>query len=205
MLPRPRGRPRDPARLERILVAAREHFAEAGFEKGSMDRIAAGAEVSKVTLYNYFPSKEALFSALVNEPIQRAFDLDVDALDPSAPAAGLLRIAESYLELITSPEILEHVRLLHGGATTNPALGAAFLKTGPEAIIGGVVRYLRAAAAAGSLRISNVPMVAEQFVAMVRGNEQMRMLLGQPALRGRAARRKYCKACVNLLVAALAR
>ena len=197
---RPRGRPRDPARLDRILVAGREHFADGGFEKASMEGIAASAGVSKVTVYSYFPSKEALFNAIVNRPIQRAFEFDVEELDACNPSGSLLRIAETYLELITSPEVIEHLRLLHGSAVSNPSLGESFLDTGPEAIIGGLVKYLRAACACGSLAIPDVPRAAEQFVAMVRGNEQIRLLLGQPALRGRAARKNYCKSSVALFV-----
>jgi TetR/AcrR family transcriptional repressor of mexJK operon len=169
-----------------------------------MDRIAASAEVSKVTLYKYFPSKEALFNAIVNEPIRHAFSLDLEGLDPADPSSSLLRIAERYLELITSAEILGHVRLLHGSAPANPSLGAAFLKTGPEAIVDALVRYLRATTAQRVLRIPNAPQAAEQFVGMVRGNEQIRMLLGQPALRGRSARRRYCKSCVTVFVKAFA-
>src|SRR5690348_17748019 len=50
-----------------IIDAAIEEFRAAGFEATSMDRIAARASVSKRTVYNHFPSKEALFAAILHQ------------------------------------------------------------------------------------------------------------------------------------------
>ncbi|WP_431259415.1 TetR/AcrR family transcriptional regulator [Roseateles chitinivorans] len=202
--PRGRGRPRDPGKRLGILAAAREHFAEVGFDKGSVDRVAAAASVSKVTVYKYFPSKEVLFNAVVNEPIRQAFELDLAALDPTTPQASLEKIAETYLTLITAPEILAHIRLLHASVSVSPALGHDFFNSGPEAVMQELGGFLRACRDAGSLKIRNAPQAAEQFLGMVRGNEQARLLMGQPALRGKAATRAYCRACVGLFVRAYA-
>ncbi|MBO1540074.1 TetR/AcrR family transcriptional regulator [Pseudomonas sp. OA65] len=51
---------------EAILQAAIAEFRSSGFEITSMDRIAATAGVSKRTVYNHFPSKEALFAEILN-------------------------------------------------------------------------------------------------------------------------------------------
>ncbi|RZI59360.1 MAG: TetR/AcrR family transcriptional regulator [Rubrivivax sp.] len=200
--PRGRGRPRDPGKRAAILAAAREHFAEFGFDKGSVDRVAAAAAVSKVTVYKYFPSKEVLFNAVVNEPLRQAFDLDLAALDPATPQASLEKIAETYLALITAPEILAHIRLLHARVSVSPELGQDFFGSGPEALLQKLARFLDACRKAGSLEIRHAPQAAEQFLTMVRGNEQARLLMGQPALRGKAATRTYCRSCVNVFVRA---
>jgi TetR/AcrR family transcriptional regulator of autoinduction and epiphytic fitness len=50
---------------ESIVQAAIAEFRDNGFEVTSMDRIAARAEVSKRTVYNHFPSKEELFSEIL--------------------------------------------------------------------------------------------------------------------------------------------
>src|SRR2546425_9042711 len=52
---------------EAILQAAITEFRSNGFEATSMDRIAAGAEVSKRTVYNHFPSKDDLFAAILQQ------------------------------------------------------------------------------------------------------------------------------------------
>lgn len=48
-----------------ILQAAIDEFRQHGFAATSMDKIAATAEVSKRTVYNHFPSKDDLFSAIL--------------------------------------------------------------------------------------------------------------------------------------------
>jgi AcrR family transcriptional regulator len=45
---------------ERIIVAAMELFKAQGYEQTTMDDIANKAEISRGTLFNYFPSKDAL-------------------------------------------------------------------------------------------------------------------------------------------------
>ena len=46
-----------------ILAAALELFREIGYERASMSKISEKIGGSKSTLYNYFKSKEELFSA----------------------------------------------------------------------------------------------------------------------------------------------
>jgi AcrR family transcriptional regulator len=48
---------------ERILAAADRLFYAQGIRAVGVDAVAAGAEVSKRTLYNHYPSKDALISA----------------------------------------------------------------------------------------------------------------------------------------------
>jgi len=50
---------------ERILWAATDVFLEAGFERASMDAVAARAETTKRTLYSHFENKEDLYLAVI--------------------------------------------------------------------------------------------------------------------------------------------
>lgn len=50
---------------EHILYAAKNVFLEMGFERASMDVIAARAQTSKRTLYAHFESKEKLYLAII--------------------------------------------------------------------------------------------------------------------------------------------
>ena len=50
---------------EHILYAAKNVFLEVGFERASMDVIAARAQTSKRTLYAHFESKEKLYLAII--------------------------------------------------------------------------------------------------------------------------------------------
>ncbi|WP_227982854.1 TetR/AcrR family transcriptional regulator [Nocardia spumae] len=51
---------------EHILWAAKDVFLEVGFERTSMDVLAARAETSKRTLYAHFDNKDTLFLAVVD-------------------------------------------------------------------------------------------------------------------------------------------
>jgi len=52
---------------EQILEAAQLEFLNKGFDGASMEHIATIAEVSKRTLYKYYPTKEVLFDKIIEE------------------------------------------------------------------------------------------------------------------------------------------
>jgi AcrR family transcriptional regulator len=62
------------ARYDTIVASARELFFAKGFTTTTMDEIAHQAELSKGSLYLYFPSKEALYAAVMNEGLKILFD-----------------------------------------------------------------------------------------------------------------------------------
>jgi AcrR family transcriptional regulator len=63
----PKQRLRASARRDLIVAAALEEFAGNGYDAASMGRIGAAAGVSRTVLYDHFPSKRALFGALLHE------------------------------------------------------------------------------------------------------------------------------------------
>jgi AcrR family transcriptional regulator len=56
----------------KLLTAAAEEFARAGFERANIDAISLAAGYSKGTIYNYFPSKDELFLAVVEQALAQA-------------------------------------------------------------------------------------------------------------------------------------
>jgi AcrR family transcriptional regulator len=56
---------------ERILDAAQDVFVKRGFEGGSIDEIALTARAGKPTIYARYPSKEALFAAVMARQVAR--------------------------------------------------------------------------------------------------------------------------------------
>jgi AcrR family transcriptional regulator len=60
------------ATRRRILEAAQDRFSESGFEAATTREIAAAAGIAAGTLFNYFPSKEAIVMALVAESLDDA-------------------------------------------------------------------------------------------------------------------------------------
>jgi AcrR family transcriptional regulator len=57
---------RGDALRKHILEVAKDAFLESGFERTSMDAVAARAETSKRSLYAHFPTKDALFLAVID-------------------------------------------------------------------------------------------------------------------------------------------
>jgi AcrR family transcriptional regulator len=56
-----------------ILEAATRAFAQAGIDGASMGAVAREAELGKATLYYYFPTKEALYQAVLDEGAEAFF------------------------------------------------------------------------------------------------------------------------------------
>ena len=104
---RGRGRPRDPSTDDRITAAAAELLLERGFDKTTVDEVAARAGVGKATVYRRWPSKEDLAVSAMERLYQAEFP---------EPDTGSIRtdLAESYRSVLTfvnSPEGAAFLRM----------------------------------------------------------------------------------------------
>ena len=119
-----------------ILDAALEAFLAGGYEAANLDAIAAAADVSKVTIYQHFGSKEGLFVALVEEQIERAeheSDAHLQTLADSGDIAEDLRsFAREFLDTVMAPHLIAMRRLIIATAPRFPALAEAWFRNGPE-------------------------------------------------------------------------
>jgi AcrR family transcriptional regulator len=97
------------ARRADVLAAARRLFAAQGFHATSTRELASAADINDALLYRYFPNKEAILTALVDEAIA-AFQVLPDTRPASdLPTAELLElvgtafvhIAVGQLDLLT--------------------------------------------------------------------------------------------------------
>ncbi len=80
-MPRYKDSARDAALSEtrqRLLDAATEEFAQHGYSGANIDRISAAAQCAKGTVYNYFPSKQALMLALIDDIARLHFSFIAD-------------------------------------------------------------------------------------------------------------------------------
>ena len=81
------------ARRQLVLEAARATFLELGMDKAGMREIAQRAGYTPGAIYSYFPSKEALYGALLDESLQRLDQRVQAACSGQATPAGRLRAA----------------------------------------------------------------------------------------------------------------
>jgi len=174
-----RGRPPDPERPLRVLEAARRHFYEHGFERASLDAIAAEAGVSKMTVYSHFGSKEGLFEAVIGQRTSGVVADRAGAPVPDVlhPEQALKTVAAQFVRLARDPDTLGQFRTMYAAASTQPEACAAFYRQGAERLVGELAQYLRAAHAAGSLNVPNPRMAADLFLAMFLGEAHIRGLL----------------------------
>ncbi|HEX4352026.1 MAG TPA: TetR/AcrR family transcriptional regulator [Polyangiales bacterium] len=100
MLPRRRPRQaRAQATVDAIIQATARVLVEDGYDRASTNRIAQAAGVSIGSLYQYFPSKEALVAALVEAHVDRMMEVVSRRLDDSAPE-DLRRSAENLVDAL---------------------------------------------------------------------------------------------------------
>ncbi len=90
-------------KLDAILVAAQKRLGHYGFEKTTMSEIAADVNMSKASLYYYFPDKESLWTAVLAKEHNE-----------------YLGLVASRMKEITDPEqmIMEFVMMRHDYFTT---------------------------------------------------------------------------------------
>jgi AcrR family transcriptional regulator len=77
-------------RRDRLLSAAQDYFLAHGLRAATMEGIAAAAGLSKVTLYGYFPDRDAVFAAVVARLLDQVEQAALTALSqPADPATRL--------------------------------------------------------------------------------------------------------------------
>lgn len=151
------------ARRDAILDVAARWFLEHGYAGTTMSAIAAEMGGSKGTLWNYFPSKEELFGAVIERVAGDFRARLVEVLDPAdgEVEARLRRYARQFLAKVTSPQAIAVHRLVVGEANRFPEVGRIFFEYAPRLTQAMLAEYLAAAMDKGQLRQDN-PLAAAQ-------------------------------------------
>ncbi len=148
-----------------ILAAATALFGTQGFARTSLAQVAAAAHVSRSTLFKRFPTKDALFDAIVADvwtPQTRPAELD-----PADPGAGLRALGTVYAELLGRPGMAALFRLVISEAPTSPELGRRQFDLGKMPFFEEVRGYLEATSRAGTLEVEDPTMAATQMLGMI--------------------------------------
>jgi AcrR family transcriptional regulator len=104
----------------RILEAAREVFADRGFD-ASLDQIAAHAGVGVGTVYRRFPDKDTLIDALFEDRIGEVAAAGQRALTASDPWQGLVDFLQQTNALLARDRGLKQALLSRGAHRTEHA------------------------------------------------------------------------------------
>ena len=129
-----------------ILEAAVAEFRHAGYAATSMDRVAASAGVSKRTVYNHFPSKEALFAHILEQMWERSIEgLDLAYRKDRPLREQLLELLDQKLRLLRDEHFADLARVAIAAGLHSPEL-AQDLVSRMGAREEGLTTWIRAAA-----------------------------------------------------------
>ncbi len=169
-----------------ILAGARAAFGDLGYERASVDDIAARAGVSKATVYNHFQDKKALFVASVVEEcdemragLERCLAKPAGEVEPT-----LQRMGEQIMAVYLSPVVLKLFRQAMAECTRFPDIGSLVFERGTVQLQDAIAAFLARWHEQGVLQVEDPRAAAVQFVALCQGDLGTRHRLGvlqQPA------------------------
>lgn len=187
-----------------VIGGAAAIFLRDGFAGASVDDIARAAQVSKATIYSYFPDKALMFQEAMRAEIARldgSFTLNIDPGLP--PQQALPQIAVQAAEWMADPHRVSLCRVLLAEASRFADL-ALLLRDSLSRMLHDPVRaHLDRWADAGLLAIDDTGLAARQLVGLS-GADCAFHLLGLPQAASAAAIRATAQDAAALFLRAFA-
>ncbi|MBS3975636.1 MAG: TetR family transcriptional regulator [Syntrophomonadaceae bacterium] len=154
-------RPEYEKKRNEILSAALILFGEKGFEGTTMDEIAKEIGFTKAALYQYFTSKEELFSSVLHES-----QLNMNAKRIKLSKAGanwedvVKGIGRSYLAMGNQPERTSILRSVIRDSGKFPEIGSLYYNQGLAQACSDIAAYLEKLRDTGSIKDVNLKLAA---------------------------------------------
>jgi TetR/AcrR family transcriptional regulator of autoinduction and epiphytic fitness len=157
--------------------AAMELFLEQGYERTSLAQVAKRADLSTATLFKRFPTKAALFEAIVEE--FWATENNCTGSTPLGnPGEVLRKIGLDYAHRMRRPEMQAIYRLIVAEAPRFPDLGRLLFDKAKGPFLIRLKEYLRSESDAGVLVVDDEETAALQFLGLIAGRAFWPELLG---------------------------
>lgn len=153
-----------------ILAAARQLFAEQGYDNATVRQIGAAAGVDPALVHHYFGSKEQLFLATVQPPVNPAEVIprliagDIDQLGE--------RVVQTFLSMWESPVTGPMFEAMFRGAFVNGISGRLVREFFAAQILRRVVKEL-----AGTINPGEIPLRANFAASQLFGLVAIRYIL----------------------------
>jgi len=169
------------SRREQILDAALQAFAARGFRGTTTRDIAAGVGITEAALYRHFPSKEAIYAAILDAKIA-APSLHEEGPVAEAAARGddagvFLGLARAILEGVERDP--SFVRILFYSALEGHALAEPFFATRVRRLREFLADYIARRTREGAFRTIDPVVGARAFLGMVMDYVIVRDVFGQ--------------------------
>ncbi|MFJ3914139.1 TetR family transcriptional regulator [Streptomyces sp. 2132.2] len=187
--PRPRRTHGGRDRRAQILQAAAAVFIRDGFVRGSVDTIAAEANVAKQTLYNHFGDRDTLVITLVEsamDPLAARFTAVVNetiaAHDCADLPAQFRDFGRRWVRLMLCDDTAALRWRILADAPLEESLRVALRGIDQEASVRAIADQLALLDRAGRLSVPDAEAAARQLRALLIGEAQLQSVLGQVRL-----------------------
>jgi len=176
----PRWQRRPEVRPRQILEAAFRVFGTRGLHQATLDDVARAAGITKGTIYLYFPSKAALFSAMLRARVN-------DLLPPMEASGGrttpsvhrqLLLLAQRLYQFFKSRAFLAMYRTMVGEAPQFPEAAALLYREGILPANRRLAEVIRRGIVRGEFRTVDPLIAARALVGMFQIFAVSQRLLG---------------------------
>lgn len=195
---RARGRPRGRTtkrtdNMVRIIDTAAELFAAQGFSATSMEQVASACSAGKDTIYRRFPSKLALFGAVLEHAhARRVVELNrfAEKLPKDRdPLDRLKRVARWFLEVNLDPQLIAFKRI----SITESYVFAGKVQPGAQddPFLELLMTYVAAAQEAGAISAGDRWFIATQLVHSIVSLPLNETLVGSTAYASKSARDRH--------------
>lgn len=172
------GRPKDRAKRQAIIAAARSLFVSQAFDVVTMETVASHAGVSKMTVYSHFHDKETLFETIV----ATISDQMLSAVAAPEPDGGLrerlIAVGTAFLNVILGSDICKMSHTLPGALRANPALADRFYAAGPGRVRAAMASLITTAARRGELVVDDAERAADDLVSLWEGSMPAKIAFG---------------------------
>lgn len=154
-----------------IMAIARAAFLHDGYAATSMSQIAAKVGGSKATLYNYFPSKQELFFAIVeNESatvLGHLYDIKESQADIPTALQGFCR---RFITTLLTDDMTAFNRMVVAESARFPEVGQAMYELGFKRGVEQMATLIQLGMDAGVLRQADACLAAEFLLATCAGH-----------------------------------
>ncbi|MBC3494449.1 TetR/AcrR family transcriptional regulator [Pseudomonas sp. SWRI100] len=157
------------AKLQHILEAAVACFAEKGFRGTSTNEICAAAGMSPGNLFHYFPNKQAVIEAIVEEDRREMSERFAQLAEEPDAILAIERLAKDLLKQCADPVYAKIGVEVVAESMRNPEMATLFAAS-EASIKGDLVTLLRRGIAQGQIDASLDPKIAATWlIALIDG------------------------------------
>ncbi len=177
-----RSRLSGPERKRQILQIAVDLFSRHGFQGTTMRRLAKRAGVSEAMIYHHFPSKEALYDAILEVKLGEIESLlPVEAAERRDDEAVFRTLVNHFLQ--RQEDDSSFMRLLLFSALEGHEMTEKFVQGPRQTLFGFLTSYLQGRSADSALRGGDARVTTRLLFGMAFYVALLRQVLGDTVLR----------------------